>query len=82
MILLVVNVRKDKKDTPLLVVMPEAYTRNQVLSAIHLEHLSNENDTDIEVTIQHLAVVDGGILKAYSIDPMDAFFPDEWHGMY
>ncbi len=86
MILLVVNVRKNKKDTPIFVVMPDIYTREQILDVIHLGYTESDIDAhlhdDIEIKIQELGTVNSEILEEYDVGTYEAFFPDQWHGMY
>lgn len=86
MLLLIVNVKKNKKDTPLFVVMPEGYTREQVLDVIHLGYLNSNDDElfppGIDIKIQELGSINEEILEEYDIGSYEAFFPDQWHGMY
>lgn len=86
MLLLIVNVKKDKKDTPIFVVMPEGYTREQVLDVIHLGYLNSQDlgfsPSYMDIKIQELGEINSDVLEEYDVGSYEAFFPDQWHGMY
>lgn len=76
--ILIVNVRKNGKDTPVFVTAPEHYTESQILETIHVP----EGVDGYTVTMVNLGAIDDEILDQYNISSFDPFFPDNWYGMY
>ena len=75
--ILIVNVRKNGKDTPLFVTASDNYTEAQILETIHV--VDGDGCT---VTIQNLGAIDDTILDQSNIGSYEAFFPDGWRHTY
>lgn len=75
---LVVNVTKDGRETPVFLVAPNGFTEAQVMETIHVV----DGVDGCTVAIHNLGAIDDQVLDECNIGSFDAFFPDGWKDNY
>ncbi len=75
---LIVNVRKNNKETPVFLVAPDGATQSQIMDTIHIV----DGMDGCTVTIHNLGAIDDQVLDECNIGSFDAFFPDGWKDNY